>query len=300
MNGYGTLNGHNVGMILKEIIRRVMIKVHQLRINPEVTQKLVAYKADPHDIVTAADFAAQEIYVNKLQENFPGYGIIAEEKNLIIPCTLEGHDAFFTIDGVDGTKALERQQSHGVGTMLSLTLDGDIVSAFVGDIMTGELFYYRPGSNKVHRLNHRDERYVELGTFRDIKLEDQYMLLRNSPSDVDENIGDFIDEFKNIEVSGGSIGLWLSRLWKGEVGAAILDGTANTPWDANPIYGISKKLGFVFLGFDLDTEWWTVERDIRPLKQNNPWGTETLVIHTSKLAELAEMKPPVLEEKCAD
>src|SRR5262249_30723561 len=43
-----------------------------------------------------------------------------------------------------------------------------------------------------------------------------------------------------------SIGIWLARLWKREVGAALLLPGIETPWDTAPIIGISRVLGYRF------------------------------------------------------
>ena len=47
------------------------------------------------------------------------------------------------------TMAFVRRQSHGVGTMVE---QGRVVSAYVGDINTQEIYGYRPGSRAVHRI----------------------------------------------------------------------------------------------------------------------------------------------------
>lgn len=56
-----------------------------------------------------------------------------------------------------------------------------------------------------------------------------------------------LSRFKNYEISGGSIGIWAARLWKREVSGLLIDKAWETPWDANPIIGISRKLGYAFL-----------------------------------------------------
>ena len=63
-----------------------------------------------------------------------------------------GAGTFFTVDPLDGTKAFVRRQSHGVGTMVALVEQGRVVSAYVGDINTQEIYGYRPGSRAVHRI----------------------------------------------------------------------------------------------------------------------------------------------------
>jgi len=52
--------------------------------------------------------------------------------------------------------------------------------------------------------------------------------------------------FKSYEVEGGSIGIWLARLWKREIGAALMLPGVETPWDTAPIIGICKMLGYRF------------------------------------------------------
>ena len=50
--------------------------------------------------------------------------------------------------------------------------------------------------------------------------------------------------FGGLEVGGGSIGVMFARLWKGEVGATVLEPNYDTPWDSAPILGISRRMGF--------------------------------------------------------
>ena len=37
--------------------------------------------------------------------------------------------------------------------MVALVCDGNVIAAYVGDVMTGETFGFRPGSTKVYRLS---------------------------------------------------------------------------------------------------------------------------------------------------
>src|SRR5581483_2209379 len=108
-------------------------------------QEKVSYKLSA-DFVTNVDRGAQEIYRRKLTEWFPCWGIVGEEDGLNIPYKLYDGDMYFTVDPLDGTKAFIRQQSHGIGTMIALVKNDTVIAACVGDIMTGELYYFRPQS----------------------------------------------------------------------------------------------------------------------------------------------------------
>ena len=124
---------------------------------------------------------------------------------------------------VDGTKAFVRKQSYGVATMIALCTQTNVVAAYVGDVLNEEIYGFRPGSEKVHRIG-RDGQTQTLLISDEQSLKQQYVLLRNHP----EIYSPFAQQmakprgkgmFKNIEVSGGSLGITFTRLWKGEVGA---------------------------------------------------------------------------------
>ncbi len=75
----------------------------------------------------------------------------------------------------------------------------------------------------------------------------------------------------------------MARLWKGEVGAVILQPFPHTLWDVPPIWGISRKLGFEFRRLD----------DLSPMQYQPDFArriapnTATLiVVHGSRVAEL--------------
>ena len=288
---YGPKNAYDVGLILKDIVRRASEEVWKRRVGFVGTAKQNARKPNEmDDLVTDADFASQELIVRKLDECFPGYGIIAEEKGLKRKCTLRGEKLFFTIDPLDGTKAFGRRQSNGFGPMLSLCTEEEVIASYVADTMSRELYYYRPESHKVHRLNFGDAKYESLLIDRSRLLIDQYVLLRDDPRSMPGIIqhATSCGIFKNIEVIGGGIGTWMARLWKGEVGACVLDKGVQTPWDFCPIYGITKKLGCVFLQPSTTSPigWALVE--YRPTMENVTWDKPTIILHGSRVQEFVE------------
>lgn len=292
----GMVNGHIMGIVMKELMRRALGTARYLRDTREIDTK--ASKDEREDFVTTADKAAQAIYVKGFRECFPGVGLVAEEEeekgkgSLYEPCTIPGRDIYLTIDGIDGTRAYIRNQSHAIGTQIALVENGQVISAWVGDINTREIYGFRPGSKKAHRLAD-DREPAKLNIDPDCPLAEQYLMLREDPRYFGIPAIDKMNRklnkkglFKNIDIQGGSIGIMMARLWKGEVGATILEkGTVN-PWDIAPVVGISQHLGFVTLIFSpMTNQFETFE----PLLKDKPceWNHHTLMVHRSRLPELA-------------
>lgn len=240
---FGELNGHAVGIILKEVVRRAISVARRERIAFEATTK-ESYAGSMDDVFTSADTKAQAIYLRAFGECFPGCGVIAEEDAFRIESK---NGCYFTIDPVDGTKAYVRRQSHGISTMVSMVENGEVVAAFIGDINTSEIFGYRPGSDKVHRITDLDSaEQLSSAPPTDTDIAQRFALLRDPPRHYSAMSQSLITRFMNYEVMGSSIGTWAARLWKGEVSALFLPEGYETPWDSTPVIGISKKLGYGF------------------------------------------------------
>jgi fructose-1,6-bisphosphatase/inositol monophosphatase family enzyme len=241
---HAELNGHAVGIILKELVRRATIIIRNERQVFEASAKQ-GHSGKMDDVFTSADVKAQQVYVKSLQECFPSYGIVAEEGGGVPANGVATRsDAFFTVDPLDGTKAFIRRQSHGVGTMVALVEAGRVASAFIGDVNTQEIYGYRPGSLLVHRISEYETSQRLIHVAR--PLSEQYLLLRDPPKAYGAASCALLPKFKSYEVEGGSIGIWLARLWKREVAAALLLPGIETPWDTAPIVGISLRLGYRF------------------------------------------------------
>lgn len=287
------LNGHIVGIVLKELVRRALNAVRNVRHSFEVTAKQ-GKSGEWDDMLTTADRAAQELYVRSLVECFPQYGIIGEEDNL----RRKGvEDLYFTVDPVDGTKALVRRQSHGIGTMISLIHpDGiggpDVLTAYVGDVCTNEIYGYRPQSDKVHRITEFNTCETLQPAIAAPAIGKLYVALRDPERVYSPLAQTTIAKFKNVTVDGGSIGIWLAKLWKGEVGAAIIPpNNVETPWDLSPVVGITRKLGYAFLKPSYDSEHghrWTPY--MPPLSRDNYKREHDLLIaHPANLGELKDL-----------
>jgi hypothetical protein len=283
--GLGPINGHAVGRILKEAVRRAMVAIRNERLAFEVHTK-ESYSGTMDDVFTSADNKAQEIYLRTVSECFPNCGLIAEESGLRIE-PRNGCETYVTVDPLDGTKAFVRRQSHGVGTMVAMVHQGEIVCAYIGDINTQEIYGYRPGSNSVWRITGLDT-FEKLDYQGGERLSAGYALLRDPPdlaySEPSQRV---LVYFKQYESSGGSIGIWAARLWKREVAGLLLPPGFETPWDSNPVIGISKKLGYLFLKPEGDA--WSVY-DPAPVRQIFKREHDTLIVHKYDAFELGVPK----------
>ncbi len=281
------INGHAVGIVMKELVRRAMVVIRREQQKFEINEK-VGYSGKMDDVFTSADTAAQEIYLKSLRECFPYAGIVAEEDRLIVRCK-RGCKAYFTIDPLDGTKAFIRRQSHGVGTMIALVVEGKVVAAYVGDINTREIYGFRPGSEKVFRITGFDT-CEQLGVKEVKPFSEQYVLLRDPDFKLPTAVKTFAQRvFKNELVDGSSIGTWMARIWKGEVAAGILENSGPmTPWDWAPIIGISERLGYVFLQARPENNYWIICSGLSvpksPINRNHP----LIIVHQDNVMEIID------------
>lgn len=279
----GEVNGHIVGRVLKEAVRRATVAIRNERVVFEAQTKL-SVTGTMDDICTSADKKAQEIYLRTLRECFPSCGVVAEEDHLKIEPS-GGTTAWFTVDPLDGTRAYVRRQSHGIGTMIGLVDDDEVISAYVGDINTEETYGYRPGSNDVYRITCLD--MFEEMTFHSPYLEKKSYVLLRDPLDRYSPLtrATVQDRFRSHLVDGASIGIWMARLWKREVAAAVITPAWETPWDSVPVVGISRKLGYVFMRPDESGARW--ERYDPPLRRESyRRDTDLLVVHQEDVANL--------------
>ena len=265
------------------MVRRAIEAIQAQQFTFEAEAKATSYSS--RDVVTTADVAAQEIYLHLIEACLPGVGIIAEETELRVPPS--GTDLVVTVDPLDGTRAFARRQSHGVGTMIALLRGDEIISAYVGDVMTREIYGYRPESSKVHRVSQYNIGRA-LDARSDRPLSARYLLLRDEP----QNFTEFARELffdptarivKSYEITSGSVGVQFSRLWKDEIGAILMSPARVTPWDFNPVCGITRKLGYEFV--ELDDGRLRV-LDVGAIYDFTSFPHEMLIVHRSRLGEL--------------
>ncbi|OGL97576.1 hypothetical protein A2318_00805 [Candidatus Uhrbacteria bacterium RIFOXYB2_FULL_45_11] len=293
-----SLNGALIGSTMRDCVERAIRIIRNKRFTFEPILKGIRANGRK-DWVTDADTDAQIMYAKVLHERFPLFGIIAEEAELYIECRHPAGNYWFSVDPLDGTSAFKRKQSHGIGTMIACMHDDEVIAVAIGDVLTGEIYYYRPDSDKTHRLDVHQHNYKEvLSIDTDLPLSKQYVLLRDpveNHSEVTQRLVQVRPHplFDSHEITGGSIGLSMARLWKGEVGAAILRPGTQKPWDICPIIGITNRLGFVFFSItsfleNKDGRVHLLRTNLKANPQPFPINTDTLVIHESRIKELTE------------
>jgi len=294
----GSLNPYSVGTLMKEAVRRAIVAIRAQRFTFEARTKesTFGHSGLRGDFVTTADQSAQRVFVTLLSNWFPDFGIVAEEEGLRLPCTHPTHDLWFTVDPLDGTRAFMRRQSHGIGTMVALVCDGEVIGACVGDVMTSEVYAARPDDPEVHRISEFGiaERLV---IDPERRLAEQWILVgehgQPRSSLLISMVGGPRPLFSGIETTTGSIGIGIARLWKSEVGAAVFGPFARgTPWDLYPIVGISQRLGFRFFSLaDPGDDVATARPRLVPwqpiiAREGMPVPHEVMVVHESRVEEL--------------
>jgi fructose-1,6-bisphosphatase/inositol monophosphatase family enzyme len=289
MPKYGDVNAHLIGVAMKEMVRRAIFAIRSQRFSFDVSGKR-GYGGEMNDLLTSADKAAQEVYIKMIREEFPLFGVVAEEDGLRIPSSHPSRDIYFTVDPLDGTKAFVRRQSHGVGTMIALVCDGEVIAAYVGDVMTQEIYGYRPESARVCRISEFGiaER---LSAHSPRPLKKKYVLLREYPEDYSPGAREFIKRFGGGEVMSGSIGTSMARLWKREVSGMVLAPGFQTPWDFCPVFGISNRLGFAFLSINGHDGLIDVLQPGVFMKSIGKTEHETIIVKTECARELLQSQP---------
>lgn len=279
---------------MKEAVRRAIVTIRAHRFSFEAIPKGVGDNGMP-DMVTTADQAAQRVMCELLSDWFPQAEIVAEEGDLSRGRpTPDG--LWFTVDPLDGTAAFIRRASHGIGSMLALMRGTKILGAVVGDVMTQEIYAASPGSKRVHRISEFGfAEPLAIDTTR--RLQDQWVLLRDSPELQPQMPRAMVEGsrplFRGIEVGGASIGLGMARLWKGEVGGVLLPPRQYTPWDLNPVLGLSHCMGFEFLQVNSESGGltsWKPESAPRAVGCEHP----LLVVHSTRLTEVARWRTQML------
>ncbi len=205
---------------------------------------------DRPDLYTNIDTGSQNLIVGSMQSCLPLFGIIAEEDNLVIPCTHPHLDGWISIDGNDGTRELDRGGTR-VAVMIGQMIEQVIHGAFIGEPFTDRYVYTRPGSHKVHLFQPRNRKARRVLTsitpeqrrpFADCKILTRKTYMRHG------NASRYILKEGNLlkgwEEVSGSIGSTFIRLWSGEVGALLLPRGVQKPWDWWPVVGISEKLNY--------------------------------------------------------
>lgn len=291
---FGVLNEHTLGIIMRAAVERSVRHARKrfFEVSPE--EKGKREDGSP-DIVTRADPECQQIISRMFSECMPGVGIVAEEEHLRVNLDAEH---WIVIDPIDGTKSFVQHESHGFVCAVAYVVGDAVRSVCIGDIMSGDVYYFRPGSEKTHRVLDGSG-HVPLAIDTELPLAKQKVVLRNRMIEHGRIVNAMVDGafdrvgggrcaplFSKVEITGGSIAAHAARLWKGSVGGVILPSGTQLPWDIVPIIGMCERLGFVFVEI-YDREW-SLVATATPGASKVPlsWPHETLIIHESRLPEL--------------
>jgi fructose-1,6-bisphosphatase/inositol monophosphatase family enzyme len=230
---------------LLDTVREVMQYIYENKFNFISTSKNSYAGVTDGDVFTDIDQGAQAIYQRFIQSQYPSFGIIGEENLCINP---ESEICVY-VDPIDGTKAYIRMQSNGISTMFALVINGKIVAAYVGDINTGEIYGYGPADNKVWRYSRENHNPILLTCQTNTIPKELYIISTSCNYDssgfnASQKEHELCRQFKGKLVQNSSIGVIMAQLWTGVVGAIILSPHYDTPWDSNPVVGISSALGY--------------------------------------------------------
>lgn len=285
------INQNKLELTLSLVILKAMEMTRARRFTFTATVKGIKPNGKT-DWVTDVDVDVQKVIIKSLQSKFPEIGIIGEEDEMNIPCSIPGEDIYFVIDPIDGTSSFNRYESGGFGPMIGLVRNGVIIAVIIGDAMTNEIYSFFPGYADAYRSDGTNE--VSLSINNERLLTDQYLLLREPIDWPDHNplirrIAAWNSGlFKSMEVGSGGVGITTARLWKSNVGGCVLSSKRVTPWDDTPVIGMSKRLGFVFFHPSKDA---TSFNQFDPQPSKVVWTPEipdTLIIHHSRIPEFAE------------
>ncbi len=285
---YGDMNLHAIGAIMHNLVRDAIVYIRRNRTHFNVHTKPDKDGKSHGDVYTNVDAEAQLLYVNTLRNCFPsGYGILAEENDPRLE-VLPKSPFYFSIDPIDGTKAFIRRQSHGITSMISLSHEDTVIASYIGDVMTQEVYGFHAALPRAYRY-YPDNTPEELRVVENKSLRDQILLLEGQPYECSSLTRMMAADpksvglFRKMEINSGGIGFCMARLWKGEAGAMLLTPSLEAPWDFNPVLGISKKMGFVFI--DITADGSAEEKNMPSLPETVYRHHELLIIHRSRLTE---------------
>lgn len=282
---FGPLNLATIDFVLREAMRQAIRKIRSQRLSFTAYDKPNIYKDNTTDIVTSADQDAQQIYIQAISQCFPDWGIIAEENELRKPTQ---NDIWITIDPVDGTRAFARKQSHGVGTMVAVLAQEKIQCAYVGNVMTQDIFGFRADQEGAIRWLDFDFPYPL--QYQKKTIDQSAILISNRFERYPQMIKNLIRKFRYSALEWDSIGIRFTKLWAGEAQALLFNFKFFTPWDAYPILGISQHLGFQLYQFSEEKTHllpYTISLD----KEPKPLEQDLLMMHPTLYEETFAERP---------
>jgi 3'(2'), 5'-bisphosphate nucleotidase len=186
----------------------------------------VEYKA-PQDPVTEADRRANDLICERLEREFPGVPIVAEESDPQTFAHFRAHDRVFFVDPVDGTR--EFVDRNGEFAVMIGLLEGPRAIASVIDAPArGEVFAAWVGQGAV-RVAEGEERPIRVSDVEQVRQG----ALVGSRSHRSPQLERALTRLAPREIRVmGSAGLKGTLVAKGEVEGYVAPGYAGKRWDA--------------------------------------------------------------------
>lgn len=266
---------------MRSLMRSAMLRVRRGRESFVASDKPSAFKSG--DVVTNVDHEVQAFLHGRLITMFPGVGIIGEE-SLFVPSEKPG-GPYWTVDPLDGTVVFSRKAGHGFAVMLALVENGEVIAAFIGDVMTNVLYWYAPGTDPVREDLSLETVTPIVGPW--LEASAGALLFGDDPAEYHATMRFLCDPrqvFKGYDIDRGSIGLRVARLWNGEAAGLVMRVNRSfTPWDDTPVMGFCRRLGFRYLKF--------VSRYVEPFEpalvtEPTLCPHHVLIVHESQMDEL--------------
>lgn len=181
----------------------------------------------PQDPVTEADLRANDLICERLEREFPGVPIVAEESDPETFSDFRGHDRVFFVDPVDGTR--EFVDKNGEFAVMIGLLEGSRAIASVIDAPArGEVFAAWVGEGAV-RIADGKEQPIRVSGVSDITKG----ALVGSRSHRSPQLEGVLARLAPREIRVmGSAGLKGTLVAKADVEAYVAPGYAGKRWDA--------------------------------------------------------------------
>jgi 3'(2'), 5'-bisphosphate nucleotidase len=208
-----------------EAARAIALEAGQILLDVYATDFDVEYKGK-NDPVTVADERANEHIVERLREEFPDDGIVAEE-------TADQSDALargrcWYVDPLDGTKEFIAKNGE-FAVMIGLTVDGDAKAGVVLQPVTGKLYAGAVGEGAwlwPAKGERRELRVSEVAAPAGLKLVVSRSHRAKSTDELVERLG------IRSETQSGSVGLKIGLLAERVADLYVIIGHKSQKWDA--------------------------------------------------------------------
>lgn len=282
---------------------------------PEAVWHKPGYSGSGTNAVTTLDVASQNAADAVRLAEIPVAGIIGEENNLRVPCTIPGEPGnyfYCTVDGGDGTNHFTQCLEQGVEpdgfyVMVGVVVNGRITAAGVLDIFDRQeritRLFAADGQVRKSIGSHVTNLSVQPRTTRLLRGK---VVTRGDITDYHPLVRQIMNKFHDsriVHAPSLSIAYTSGLLWdEAQAGPTDtedpfvlhLQGPGyNTGWDNTPIQGIDLALGITYLRPSEDG--CALQEFIPPLYIEPERRAECWVkVHRSRLPQLAEIVPLLL------